>query len=207
MQSSESTPAALYGGTGKGLLEFLDYVGAKGILARKTAEAYKSASSLVLSIEGEGWENIEVLSLDIDQQLDRYIRLRGGRASPKTLATYRHRVSKAVELYRDFVNNPTGFRGPSPRSRHLGTIPRLPASSPAGKPANQISHKREAAAPNLTELVTYPFPLRSGGMAFLQLPRELTRSEVRRLCALLESLAIDAFAEADLAGREESSRA
>jgi hypothetical protein len=162
MQSNEATPAALYSGTAAGLLEFLDYARAKGILARKTAEAYKSASSLALSIDGEGWENAEVRSIDIDQQLDRYIRLRGQKASPETLATYRGRVGKAIQLYVDFLDNPTGFRGP-----------------------------REVASAEPSELLTYPFPLRAGGMAYLQLPRELTHADVKRLSSFLESLAID----------------
>lgn len=201
MQSNEPTPAALYAGTAKGLLDFLDYAQARGILARKTSEAYKSASSLVLSIDGEGWESIEVRGVDLDQQLDRYIRLRGGKASPQTLGTYRQRVGKAIDLYKDFLDNPTGFRGPSARPRAAGTATRR---SPETAPRQQATHHSPAAeitSPTPSDLVTYPFPLRTGGMAYLQLPRELTRSEVKRLCSFLESLAIDPEATSAPAAR------
>ena len=191
MQSNEATSAGLYSGTAAGLLEFLDYARAKGILARKTAEAYKSASSLALSIDGQGWENAEVRNIHIDQQLDRYIRLRGQKASPQTLATYRGRVGKAIQLYVDFLDNPTGFRGPSARSRPGGTSVRRPPATPAAKPTSQLPRLREVPSAEPSELLTYPFPLRAGGMAYLQLPRELNHADVKRLSSFLESLAID----------------
>jgi hypothetical protein len=191
MQSNEATPAALYSGAAAGLLEFLDYARAKGILARKTADAYKSASSLALSIDGEGWENIEVRNVDVGQQLDRYIRLRGQKASPQTLATYRRRVAKAIELYLDFLDNPTGFRGSSGRPRPGGATARRPPATPASQQASRHPRPREIPIAEPSELLTYPFPLRAGGMAYLQLPRELTHADVKRLCSFLESLAID----------------
>jgi len=190
MQSNEATPAALYSGNAAGLLEFLDYARAKGILARKTAEAYKSASSLALSIEGDGWENAEVRNIDSDHQLDRYIRLRGQTASPQTLATYRGRLGKAIQLYVDFLDNPTGFRGPTARSRPGGTSARRTPATTA-KQTGQLPRPGEVPSAEPSELLTYPFPLRAGGMAYLQLPRELTHADVRRLSSFLESLAID----------------
>jgi hypothetical protein len=195
MESNEGSPAALYSGTAKGLLEFLDYARVKGMLARKTSESYKSASSLVLAIDGAGWENIEVRGLDLDQQLDRYIRLRGAKASPQTLGTYGQRVRSAIELYRDFLDNPTGFRGPSARPRPGSTAVRRSPATETGQQAAPHASTRVISSAEPSDLVTYPFPLRTGGMAYLQLPRELTHSDVRRLCSFLESLAIDVVSE------------
>jgi hypothetical protein len=191
MPSNEATPAALYAGTAKGLLDFLDYARSKGILARKTAEAYKSASSLALSIDGDGWENADLRGLDLDQQLDRYIRLRGQKASPQTLATYRRRVGKAIELYLDFLANPTAFRAPTARPRITAPSARRQPVATTVKQADQPSRAREVSAAEPTELLTYPFPLRGGGMAYLQLPRDLTHADATRLSSFLESLAID----------------
>jgi hypothetical protein len=186
--------ATLYSGTAAGLMEFLDYTQSKGILAARTAEAYKSACSLLLAIDGDGWHEVDARTLDVDSQMDRYVRLRGRSAKPSTLATYRQRVRAAVELYRSYLANPTAFRGPvaTPRSSRGGrdaegaaTNERRPEPE---EPATTQSPSRVVDA----TLVTYPFPLRTGQMAYLQLPRNLPPSDVRRLCAFLESLAIDA---------------
>ena len=187
MESEETTSANLYEGTAAGLLEFLDYARAKGILARKTADAYKSASSLVLSIEGEGWEATDLRNVDLDQQVNRYIRLRGQKASPQTLATYHQRVATAIDLYLDFLGNPAGFRGPAGRPRQaVGGGRRETGPSVSNPPTQQPARGRKA-----TVLVTYPFPLRSGAMAYLQLPRQLSEADVKRLSTFLQSLAID----------------
>lgn len=192
MESEETTSANLYEGTAAALLEFLDYARAKGILARKTAEAYKSASSLVLSIEGEGWEATDLRNVDLDQQVNRYIRLRGQKASPQTLATYRQRVAKAIDLYLDFLGNPAGFRGPAGRPRKaVGGDRRQNGPSVSNRPTQQPARGREATVVEPADLVTYPFPLRSGAMAYLQLPRQLSEADVKRLSTFLQSLAID----------------
>jgi hypothetical protein len=192
MESDETTSATLYEGTAAALLEFLDYARAKGILARKTADAYKSASSLVLSIEGEGWEATDLRNVDLDQQVNRYIRLRGQKASPQTLATYRQRVAKAIDLYLDFLGNPAGFRGPAGRPRKaVGGGRRQNGPSVSNRPTQQPAHGREATVVEPADLITYPFPLRSGAMAYLQLPRQLSEADVKRLSTFLQSLAID----------------
>lgn len=40
-------------------------------------------------------------------------------------------------------------------------------------------------------VITYPFPLRDGVLASIQLPADLTRKESKRLAAFIESLAVD----------------
>jgi hypothetical protein len=194
MSSSEGTSSALYDGRAKGLVEFLEYVRAKGILAGQTAEAYKSACTRVLAIDGADWATTDVRILDVERQVERYIRLRGASASPTSLATYRQRVKAAINLYRTFLDNPTAFRGPTPRrpggtarSRPKERETKVAPAAPTSEPAPRQVGEPDAAS----SLVTYPFPMRSGAMIYLQLPRNLPRSEVKRLCAFLESLAID----------------
>jgi hypothetical protein len=193
MQPDEEISSSLFSGKAQGLIEFLGYVKSKGILAGRTADAYKSACSLVLSIDGDGWEKSDVRGLDVDLQMQRYIRLRGASAKPASLTTYRHRVQAAIDLYRTFLDNPAGFRGSSARrpsaSRRRGDEPASSAPAPDGPPSPRTS------SPEGSALVTYPFPLRSGAMAYLQLPRDLPSSDAKRLCAFLDSLAIDSSAE------------
>ncbi len=192
----------MYEGTGTGLLEFLDYVKAKGMLAGSTADAYKSACMRVLGID-ENWTSTDVRSLDVELQMGRYIRRRGASAKPASLTTYGQRVRAAIELYRTFLDNPAGFRGSTAKQRSSSSSTRS-----TGLRSTERTEKLEAKGGSETRdstrnpplefgssLVTYPFPLRSGAMAYLQLPRHLAGSDVRRLCAFLSSLAIDAADE------------
>jgi hypothetical protein len=207
MAVDEGTSSVLYNGKASGLVEFLDYVSAKGILSGSTAHAYKSACSRVLSIDGENWRGMNVRGLDIDLQMERYIRLHGASAKPASLTTYQQRVRAAIELYLLFLDNPAGFRGP-------GAKRRTSTSGPVAKTTPRVAKDEMTATPEVripapappaeaaTTLVTYPFPLRSGGMAYFQLPRDLPRGEVRRMSGFLESLAIDALDEASTVDAE-----
>jgi hypothetical protein len=163
------------------------------MLAGKTTEAYKSACKLVLGID-ENWADADVRGIDVQQQMDRYVRLHGASAKPASLATYGQRVRAAIELYRTFLGNPTGFRGPTPKRQARPQAARVAERTEKAAPqeADEQPSPRPQSREAVPSLVTYPFPLRSGVMAYLQLPRDLSRSDVKRLCGLLENLAIDA---------------
>jgi hypothetical protein len=193
-ESEVGVSSSLYDGRAKGLLEFLEYVGDKGLLARQTARSYRSACSMVLAIDGQGWEETDVRDLDVGHQIERFIRVGGSSAKPATLAIYEQRVRSAIDLYREFLDSPVTFRG------RTGKRPAAPRREvPEQRPQRPATPSSEAARLLSTEsatLVTYPFPLRTGAMAYLQLPRDLHRSDVKRLCGFLENLAIDAAADA-----------
>jgi hypothetical protein len=200
--SGQGGTGVLYSGTANGLMEFLDYAKAKGILAQRTANAYKSACSLLLAIDGEGWQEIDVRALDVDRQMDRYVRLRGGSAKPETLSTYRQRVLAAIGLYQSYLVSPTAFRGPAAKPRSS-----MGRRKTEGVTTNERRPEPEepTATPGPSRIVdstllTYPFPLRSGQMAYLQLPRNVPPSDVRRLCAFLESLAIESSDDSTAGG-------
>jgi len=152
------------------------------------------------SIDEDRWRSVDLRELDLEDQLSRYIRLRGQKASPDTLATYRRRVGRAIELYLGFLDNPAGFKGASSsRARQQGSAGgrRQPASGTQRSEAVPPAEARHAPPAETSDLVTYPFPLRSGGMAYLQLPRDLSPSDVKRLSSFIESLAIDAVSETE----------
>lgn len=48
-----------------------------------------------------------------------------------------------------------------------------------------------AAAPNGADLIDYPFPLRSGQVANLRLPKRLEKKDSERLGAFLETLVLE----------------
>lgn len=180
--------SAIRTGTGLGLIQFIEYMRDKSLMKRNTAGSYRAAVSKVLAIEGEGWESIDILHLDVDQQLERFETLSGSNYAPSSLATYKTRFSRAVEMYLQYLESPSSFK-PQLQARRPG------AGSPSMNTATSKTVKRETpetpAAAHVPGLIEYPFPLTTGEMAYLRLPRNLSVSDVDRLAAFLRSIPID----------------
>jgi hypothetical protein len=190
--------------TGAGLVDFLDYAIQKGYLKTATGQAMKTAVKEVLSAtEGaDGWETVDLTSLDEDDVLRRFETLRAMKFSSGSLSTYKGRYSRAAAMFEDFRASPATWR-PSvkQRTRKKGSgvtpsvapatdridsgTPAAPDSVPDPDPA-LTSHPGHGSA-----IITYPFPLRQGVLASVELPPDLTRREARRLAAFIESLAIE----------------
>lgn len=176
-------------GTAAGLIDFLKWTQEKGLVKSATAGARRSAAQKVLEIDGEGWRDIDVRSLDVEEQFQRFAHLRGSKYSPGSLNTYGQRFRDAVALYLEYLANPTGFRAPPSRSvkaaKTSGTaradhIARSPETSPTV----------ERSPTTTRDLITYPFPLQSGELAYVQLPVRLGEVDAERLCAFIRSVAL-----------------
>ena len=197
MSDINFTPTA----TGAGLIAFLDYAIQKGYLKTATGQAMKTAVKEVLSAtEGaDGWETVDLTSLDEDDVLRRFETLRAMKFSSGSLSTYKGRYSRAAAMFEEFRASPATWR-PSvkQRSRSKGngaSTSAAPESSktdsgapptPAPPPGPSVPHPGHGSA-----IITYPFPLRQGVLASVELPPDLTRREARRLAAFIESLAIE----------------
>jgi hypothetical protein len=194
-------------GTANGLLIFLDWASRTGELSPNTAASYKTAVTQVFEIDGEAWGSTAIRELDIDRQLDRFARLRASRYNATSLRTYGNRFRAAIANYSKYIEDPTAFRAGGARGpRTKGTD--KPVKN-AAKTA-QTNHGPEtgstpgtATGPN-SDLVQYPFPLRSGVMVYLSLPRDLRRGEAQRIAAFVASLAIDPVPELGTGRSEES---
>lgn len=212
MSDIDFTPSA----TGAGLVAFLDYAIQKGYLKTATGQAMKTAVKEVLSsTEGaDGWETVDLTSLDEDDVLRRFETLRAMKFSAGSLSTYKGRYSRAASMFSEFRASPATWR-PSVKQRarskgssaSVAVAPRVQTTdsgalantaSPAPAPVAGAPHPAHGSA-----IITYPFPLRQGVLASLELPPDLTLREARRLGAFIESLAIDDEADGPaLASRE-----
>lgn len=191
-------------GTGEGLVEFFEYLGERGLMNKATAGARKTAATKVLGID-EGWEDTDLRALDLDEQVERFMRLEKQNYKPNSLAVYASRFKSAVEEYLNYLANPSSFKAPS-SSTGNGDKANARGASKASTTTSQTPLQAsedvrgtggtESPAPPATQspqhkLITYPFPLRgSGTMAYLQLPPDLRADEASRLAKFLESLAI-----------------
>lgn len=181
-------------GTARGLVEFLDYAADKGLLNKNTAAAQKSAVTKVLEIDGDHWEELDLRSLDLDQQVSRFQTLRKDKLSPPSLRTYESRFRTALNEYLRYLDDPGAYRPTSGSAKGgestKGSKKRKRAEKTAETPSGSTT-----APPARDNLITYPFPLRAGTMVYLQLPKDMSSREAERLARYVQSLALDTAAE------------
>jgi hypothetical protein len=140
-------------------------------------------------------------------QVDRFVRLEGTKFKPETLNTYKSRFRSAVTEYLRYIEDPMAYRGPAPQQRsdnprRTSSARRPVAAAEAPKATHRDDDRRSGEeGGGRSSLVKYPFPLRSGQMAYFELPRDLSRTEAQRMTAFIGSLAIDDLPEL-MPGRE-----
>jgi hypothetical protein len=180
-------------GTAEGLVAFLDWMIAKGLVKSATGNSYKSAALKVFEVEGEGWRSVDVRTLDVESLLHRFENVSGHNYTPGSLTTYRGRFERALEQYLAFLESPSAFRpSVSPRRRVVNSADEAAAPVPEVPPAASTV-RNELVPPDrhLSDLIEYTFPLRSGDTAYFRLPRTFASTEVDRMVGFLRALAMD----------------
>jgi hypothetical protein len=175
-----------------GLLAFMDFMIEKGYGSAGAITPWKSAAKQIFStVEGEGFDSLDVREFDIDDYADRFENRSIGKYSTESLRAYRQRFRKAVEAYRSYLGDPN-WR-PS-----LKRAPRPKKTEPAkGRMATKSSNPstdepEQAPLPRTPSLIAYPFPLKDSQMAQLHLPATgLDADDADRLTAFLRSLVFE----------------
>lgn len=169
------------------LLEFLDYLADKGLMARATIAARKAAANKVLGVLSDE-EADDVTKVNLDDVMTRFHNLKGKSYSPGSLSTYLSRVKSAVDDFKTYLENPLGFK-PSAQTRER--------RKPEGK--------RERSAPTITEQrhgverqpvnaplssSILPIPIRPDTTVFIQgLPYDLTEAEAGKIANVIRAMA------------------
>ena len=104
------------------LIEFLSWAAEKGMMKKTTASAIKAACNAVLSVLDEG-ESADVTNINLETVFHRYENLHGFDVAPATMKAYRQRVSYAVEEFRKYNENKSGWK-PSGGQRTNSSQPR-----------------------------------------------------------------------------------
>ena len=180
--------------SGKALVEFWKRAGDKGELNPHTANALRAASAQVLTVV-EGWETVDVRTLDAPDVFRRYANKDGSKLKQASLLAYSKRWPIAVRSFLEYATDPTTWKPPvADRPVMKGERPTT-GSSPANHNVRETPAEtsgRATAVPPASGFVEYPFPLREGRLAYLKLPVDLKAAEVKRLTAFLNTLAVDA---------------
>lgn len=185
--------------TGAGLIEFLDAAIEKGWLNISSAKAMRTASQKIMSVE-DGWERLDLRSLDIDGLFEQFRNLRRNDYSDDSMRIYRKRFEMAVKMHLARVDGDASWRtyGPAVKSTSSPTTngkttpkrrapsKEAPDAAPREEGEPDVPEKPLAGSPGLLRL---PFPLREDMDVHLQLPRDLTEAEAKRLSNFIHSLA------------------
>ena len=178
--------------TGKALVGHWGWAATKGLMNKTSARLLRTACEQVLNVE-ENWENLDIEGLDVEEALRRFQNLKGRNLAPQSLKDYRRRFTQGVTSFLDYVRDPENWKGPTTdrsKNHESGGEGR---SNGGRKVSPQTARRR---APSLERdgngaLMDYPFPIRAGVTAHLQLPVDLTTGESQRLANFIASLAVD----------------
>lgn len=173
--------------TREDLIRFLDYLGEKGLVARATASARRTAAAKVLAVLSDE-EAKDVLSLDLDLLMSRFDNLNPHQYTPDSLQTYRSRLKTALEDFRSYSDNPVSFRPNSKSRARKGAQDsvkpsRKQASSPPTEPQKSSVGSPVIDLPSVNQL---PIPLRQDLIVrVFGLPFDLTKPEAQKIANII----------------------
>lgn len=162
-------------------LRFLDYLGDKGLVAKATAAARRTAASKILEVLSDD-EAIDVTSLDVDLLMSRFDNLNPHQYTPESLQTYRSRFNKGLEDFRAYLENPISFRPARPTKGKREAATGQKKKAPQSHTPVQNPTVNAAPVVDLPNANVLPIPLRQNlTVRIFGLPFDLTEAEASKI--------------------------
>jgi hypothetical protein len=197
-------------GTAQGAVDYLTSLVEKGRSRSGVVSPLKIALTKILEkTEGPDWPRVDVVKLDVDDVITRFKNLTLGTYTDASYRAYELRMKRSISWYRQFLANPGWFPKESSRSVTAESKKLLQASVGTVEGAG-IGVGYELSSPKASrvsdvitdfgmmyeqlpkaESISYPFPLQSGEMARIYMPKSVTKSDIMRLSIFLEALVIE----------------
>ncbi len=175
------------------LEEFLTYLGSKGLMPKPTVVARKAACNKMLGILDDA-ERIDVRQVDLDAIAERFANLEGKNYTPDSLKTYKSRVSKAVEDFVRYLENPSGFKVKGGNAKK----PSEQKFDGNGKGNNAVGMANPTTAPaafsgeapqDQLMTINVPVPLRKDCIAqIVGIPIDLSKSEAQKIANVIMAM-------------------
>jgi len=172
-----------------GLLDFLEYLGAKGLMQRNTVSGRKAAASRVLGVL-DPEEASDVTALDLDDVMGRFYNLEGKSYKPDSLAVYKSRVNAAISDFRSYLDNPASFKPSTAmkKGKNDGPTKRPPSQKPV---AQTIEVPRIDSSAHTATVNVFPIPIRPDVVVRIHgLPFDLTQSEADKIANVVKAMAM-----------------
>lgn len=171
-------------GTGKAVIEFLEFAADRGLMNSNTAGSLKGAVKEVLSaVDKDTWEATDVRTVDVEEYCQRFDRLRMTKYKPDSLTVYKARFKNAIQHYLAWEADPGGWRYKAERPAAARKKPEAPTAQ-----SQRSGATTHAPADGM---IPHQYPLRPGLRVQLHLPDDLSRVEAKRLSTFIESLVVD----------------
>lgn len=171
------------------LLEFLDFVGRKGLIPPSTASARKASANKVLAILSDD-EATDVTTLDMESLFTRFGHLHKSDYSPESLQTYVSRTRTSIDDFRRFCDEPLNFRpkGSAGNRTRVSSGRSRPSSTESlegdNSPIEQVS---------IPAVQVLPISIRSNLVVKIAgLPHDLTTSEAQKIANIILAHATEA---------------
>jgi hypothetical protein len=182
---------------GRDLIEFWAWSAKQGLMNANTAGGLRGACREVLqAVAGDdGWEDVDLTQIDIEDYAQRFERLRMAKYKPQSLGVYKARFRNGVSMYLDYLSNPSGWRYTAERPAAARKKPQAAKGQSSSSTPSAGSSSRTGPVANDSPSVTlieYPFPLRPDCLVKVSLPEDMTAREADRLGAFLKTLAYEA---------------
>jgi len=178
--------------SGISFVRFWDLVSDVGLIKINTARSLSVATRQVLSVE-ENWEDIDITAMDLDGIIETFKRLRADDFNTETINAYVNNFKRALKVYLEYLDDPAGWGKIA--ARESGQTLDSEVKSDRGKgewvKASAVEHMVEEEQELETDVMSYPFRLRSGCVIQIQLPVDLTKADVKRLKSFLKALVLD----------------
>ncbi|HZM64018.1 MAG TPA: hypothetical protein VFB59_02695 [Candidatus Saccharimonadales bacterium] len=196
-------------GTAQGVVDFLSSLVKKGRSRPGVVAPLKIALTKILEkTEGDNWQRVDVTKLDVDDAIVRFKNLTLGTYTDASYRAYELRAKRAIDWYKHFLANPGWVPKESHRAITTESKRQVKADEDKGGQArsndksapiqarelpssDNATHSSAPYQPPKAEPISYPFPLQSGDMARIYMPKSVTKTDIARLSTFLEALVIE----------------
>lgn len=172
-------------------LEFLDYLGSKGLVSKNTIEGRKAAAGKVFGILSEE-EADDVTQLDLDEVMRRFQNLKGQKYTPGSLNTYLSRLRSGVDDFKSYLENPLAFR-PSAQTRDRKPKNETKKVSEKGSGPVKYNSDDDRPTPRVPIMPSssiIPIPIRPDLTVHIQgIPFDLTETEAAKIANVIRAMA------------------
>jgi hypothetical protein len=172
----------------EGLLAYCDWLVEKGYATSAQVEPWKTAVKKVFhTVEGEDYGSLSLDGLDLDDYFGRFRKLAAGQYKHESMTAYEARVRRAIEAHAHFLEHgrPPTFRQVTKRTNGDGEAVN------GTKPKTAKPAKAAAPTPVGSEFFDLEYPLETGSMALLRLPKRMSKADVDRLSTVLRTLQVE----------------
>jgi hypothetical protein len=180
------------GKTKQDFIEFLDYLGQKGLVPSNTAVGRKAAAQKVFAVLSSE-EALDMTKVDIDEVMHRFENLNRGKYTTDSLRSYQSRLRNSLQEFADFCDNPLSFKPKRRLKVVVKTRPKVDSTSDKGTvSAGEAPKDEQLTTVNLPSAAhVLPIALRPNlTVQIAGLPFDLTRPEAQKLANIILAHAI-----------------